>query len=113
MKLATLGSCPPISILIFDLGGEINTLEFNSRNDLRLLNQSKEFEIKQALKMIKKGIHEGNSSLIGQGATLSAKANQKILYKPYLQEFIEINAKYDGIGVSIAHSGTIISRYDV
>mgnify|MGYP000038915764 FL=1 len=108
MKLATLGSCPPISILIFDLGGEINTLEFNSRNDLRLLNQSKEFEIKQALKMIKKGIHEGNSSLIGQGATLSAKANQKILYKPYLQEFIEINAKYDGIGVSIAHSGTIL-----
>lgn len=108
INLDTLGMCPPISILIFDLGGEINTLEFNSRDDLILLNQSKEIEVKQALKMIKQGIEESNSSLIGQGATLSAKANQKILYKPYLEQFIEINAKYDGIGVNIAHSGTIL-----
>ncbi len=107
-NLEALGVCPPINMLIFDLGGEIDTVDFNLRIDLQKLNIEKEAQIKKALAFVKAGIKTGNPALIGQGATLSAKANQKILYKEYLDDLIRINNLYDGIGVNIAHSGTVL-----
>jgi uncharacterized protein involved in propanediol utilization len=44
---------------------------------------------------------------IGQAATMSAKVNQRLLPKPYLDTLIEIAEEYEAHGVCIAHSGTI------
>ncbi|CUH94018.1 hypothetical protein P22_0080 [Propionispora sp. 2/2-37] len=103
-----LGRPPHINIALFDTGGEIDTLEFNRRKDLHSLNSNKEEKIIEAVNQVVKGIASGNPELIGSGATLSALANQPILYKEYLEEVISVSKAYGAFGVNVAHSGTIV-----
>lgn len=104
----SLGNPPRIKILIFDIGGKVNTVAFNKRRDLVDLNQRKEAEVRRAVTLVKQGIEQGDARLIGQGATLSALANQAILYKPCLEKALEIAMNQGAVGVNIAHSGTVI-----
>lgn len=104
----SLGNPPKIIILVFDVGGEIDTLYFNRRNDLIRLNREKAGQVARALEMVMAGLKSGNSALIGQGATLSALANQKILYKPSLEKVITISNRFGALGVNAAHSGTVL-----
>lgn len=106
-----LGSPPEINIALFDTGGEIDTLEFNRRVDLRSLNRGKEEKIIEAVNLVVKGIRSGNPELIGKGVTLSALANQPILYKECLEEIISVSRKYGALGVNVAHSGTIVGIF--
>lgn len=103
-----LGNPPKILIALFDIGGGIDTLSFNRRKDLQTLNQKKEKQVLEALSLVRKGIDTDNIELIGQGATISSLANQKILYKPCLEMMIKIADECGAVGVNIAHSGTII-----
>lgn len=103
-----LGSPPPLLIAIFDTGGEVDTLYFNRRSDLAMLNAQKEPIVRQAVDMVIKGLATGDCSLIGQGATLSAVANQTILFKPDLPKIIEVSANFGAAGVTVAHSGTVL-----
>jgi len=103
-----LGSCPPMTVAIFDIGGEVDTLQFNRRGDLGLLNKAKESEVRRAAELVTKGIETGNCDLIGQGATISAMANQDILFKACLPVIIGISQRFGAVGVNTAHSGTVI-----
>ncbi|QJW48726.1 GHMP kinase [bacterium BFN5] len=103
-----LGNPPPITIAVFDAGGEVDTLYFNQRIDLKRLNDEKEPKVEQALHFVKQGILSGDAELIGRGATLSAIANQAILYKPCLETVINLAKQYGAIGVNAAHSGTVL-----
>lgn len=104
----TLGEPPNLFIAVFDAGGQVDTLSFNRRSDLALLNQCKEPEVREALQLVETGIKQQNIKLIGQGATISALANQAILNKPCLETVIRISSRYDGVGVNVAHSGTVL-----
>lgn len=104
----SLGDVPPMSIVIFDIGGQVDTQEFNSRQDLAALNQAKEPQIRQAVELVTQGLAEGDCNLIGQGATLSAMANQRILFKPCLPTVIDVALEFGAVGVNVAHSGTVI-----
>lgn len=103
-----LGEPPAISLAIFDVGGEVDTIDFNHRSDLVLLNQAKESQVLGALQMVEKGLRTGDCGLIGQGATLSALANQTILFKPALEGIMALSRSFGAIGVNTAHSGTMI-----
>ncbi|WP_425060754.1 L-threonine kinase [Sporomusa carbonis] len=103
-----LGAPPPINILVFDVGGQVDTLAFNRREDLARLNQAKEPQIANAVELVVKGLQTGDARLIGQGATLSAIANQPILYKPCLDMVINISRDFGAVGVCVAHSGTVL-----
>lgn len=103
-----LGEPPPITIAVFDTGGEVDTLYFNRRRDLMGLNAAKEKQVRQALDLVSKGLRTGAAELIGRGATLSAVANQPILYKPCLETVIRLAEDYAAVGVSAAHSGTVL-----
>ena len=102
------GMPPSIEIAIFDCGGEIDTVCFNQRSDLAALNQEKEPLVQQALQLVKEGMTRKNCKLIGQGATLSAVANQTILPKTCLHQVIDIAEQSGAIGVNVAHSGTVM-----
>ena len=102
-----LGKAPDMEILVIDLGGKVDTLEFN-RKDLTKINQEREKEVKEALKLVEKGIREKNPKLIAQGATMSAFSNQKILYKPALDRIWKISQDKGALGINIAHSGTVV-----
>jgi L-threonine kinase len=103
-----LGCPPPMSVAVFDVGGEVDTLQFNLRSDLACLNRAKEPQVRKAVDLVTRGIASGDCALIGQGATLSALANQSILTKPCLPTIIDIIGRYGAAGVNTAHSGTVI-----
>ncbi|MDR3349067.1 MAG: hypothetical protein LBO03_05620 [Acidaminococcales bacterium] len=106
-RLINLGAPPPIKLAIFDFGGEIDTIAFNKRNDLRALRLEKQEEFAQAYALVREGIADGNPVLVGKGATISALANQKILHKPYLEKMIVIGNNCGALGVNAAHSGAV------
>lgn len=103
-----LGVPPKISIAVFDAGGEIDTLSFNKREDLAMLNHAKAPQVRQALDFVIHGLKTGDAKLVGRGATLSALANQTILYKQHLETFINVSSRHGAVGVNVAHSGTVL-----
>ena len=104
----SLGEPPDITLAVLDAGGEVDTIDFNHRSDLAELNRNKEPEVLAALRLVEAGIQNRDSALLGAGATLSALANQRILFKPSLERIIEIAHSFGAVGVNAAHSGTVI-----
>lgn len=102
-----LGKAPDMEILVIDLGGKVDTLEFNKK-DLAEINRQREGEVKEALKLVEEGIREENPRLIAQGATISAFSNQRILYKPALDRIWKISQEAGALGINVAHSGTVV-----
>jgi L-threonine kinase len=86
----------------------VDTLAFNGRQDLASLNKAKERQIINAVELVAKGLETGDARLIGQGATMSAIANQSILYKACLDTVINISRDFGAVGVCAAHSGTVL-----
>jgi L-threonine kinase len=107
--IQSLGDAPPIDILVIDPGGSIDTLRFDSRRErcASIYIKNENF-ILEALSLVKEGIKKRDIHLVGKGATLSALRNQEILYKRELADIISISTSLGGIGVNVAHSGTVI-----
>jgi len=102
-----LGPPPDIEILVLVLEGSVDTLEFN-RNDYSHIYEQNEGEMRAAIELVRQGIKEGNPWLVGEGATLSAMCHQKILFKPQLEQVVELAREVNALGVNVAHSGTAI-----
>lgn len=106
--LEYIGPAPALELLIIDLGGQVDTREFNKRADLRTLNIENEQDIKRALELLKKGFHLKNNAYLGQAASLSALANQKILGKEPLPKIQKMAIQWGALGINVAHSGTVV-----
>ncbi len=111
----SLGDPPPLEVLIYDPGGGVDTVAFNARSDLARLNRAKEPEVREALALVRRGLdlartgrHRAAAEFIGAGATLSALAHQRILYKPRLEEVVRLARQAGAVGVTVAHSGTVM-----
>lgn len=103
-----IGHAPDMQILIYDCGGEIDTMAFNSRNDLPELQKKNEADIIKAMELFKEGMKKKSLNLIGEASTISAFANQTILYKKELNGFYEAGMHAGGKGIICAHSGTVL-----
>ncbi|WP_170270053.1 GHMP kinase [Heliorestis acidaminivorans] len=99
---------PAIDLLIYDMGGEVDTVIFNSQEELIELNIAKVGQVQQAFDLLVSGLQSGERKKIGQGATISALANQNILPKVNLEIIAEETTALGALGVAIAHSGTTL-----
>ncbi len=72
-----ISGIPPLQIAVFDTGGTVDTLRFHARTDLERLNRENEPLIREALAMLSRA----DAVSVGKAASLSAMANQAILYK--------------------------------
>ncbi|GAB6100491.1 GHMP kinase [Halanaerocella petrolearia] len=107
--LANLGQIETLPILVFDLGGEIDTIKFNARENLTKLKLEKEKKVRKAYQLISRGIKTEDMNLVGQGTTISSLANQSILHKAQLESLIKLaKQEEEMLGVNIAHSGTLV-----
>jgi len=106
--LERIGQPLLLDVLVIDPGGCVDTLEFNQRKDLIRLRLENQKEIAQALELVKRGIRGKNIKLVGEGATLSALCNQKILFKKELEKVISTSYKMGAVGVNVAHSGVVL-----
>ena len=103
----TIGSPPPMRVVVLDFGGDVDTLAFNGVNrDSALERLQPEFE--EALHLVAQGIREGSAEDVGAGATRSAITNQQLLYKPQLDAVLRLAEDVGAVGVNAAHSGTVL-----
>ena len=86
--LSKIHTLPEYNIVVFDFGGKIETIDFKRRSNLNLTELPQEIDINMA--------------------TTSALANQSILYKPELEDIINLAKSMGTLGISIAHTGTVI-----
>ena len=103
-----IGIPPEMDILIVDLGGRVNTLEFDIRRDEILKKFNNALELREAYELVKEGIRKKDIHMIGKGATMSAEFNQKILHKRELMYLIKIANELGACGINTAHSGTVV-----
>ena len=90
-----------------DFGGTVDTLEFNAI-DRSALWHAIQSEVEEAIGLVREGICEQDPWIVGRGASISALASQKVMYKPKLSEVIEFAETANAAGVNVGHSGTIM-----
>lgn len=102
-----LGHIPPLAVLVFNFGKDINTISYNnsSHSQIDLTNEN---IIKQAFELFIEGVSCGDINKIGEASTMSALANQNSLFKPELNEIIRFADDVNAAGVCVAHSGSLI-----
>ena len=101
-----LGNISENKIIVIDARGIVDTIEFNKKDNYKLLSENEE-QINKTLAKLRGGFTCNNINIIGECSTESAILNQKILYKDYLDKSIELAFKYGASGINIAHSGTV------
>ncbi|WCN38296.1 kinase [Aneurinibacillus uraniidurans] len=103
--IASLGQLPPLRIIGADRGGRIDTVSFNRQAQPYTVQEEKEYE--KLLVMLQEACRSGDSELIGYVATKSADLHQKRLSHPDFERMKEMCREIGGLGVTIAHSGTL------
>ena len=103
----SLGPPPPMEIVALDLGGTVDTVQFNMVDRFQRW-QNVDEQTTEALRLLRLGITNQDPVLVGQGASISADASQAVLAKPRLGEVKEFAESVGAVGVNVGHSGTII-----
>ncbi|OWZ82966.1 hypothetical protein [Natranaerobius trueperi] len=103
-----LGNCPSGNIAVIDLGGFIDTKEFNENRKSKQLNQLKEPMLSNAYRTFLKGIQTKDLSLMANASTISARLHQQTIYKEEIDFILESFNKAKALGVVRAHSGTVV-----
>ena len=103
----SLGPPPPMEIVALDLGGTVDTVQFNMVDRFQRW-QSVDEQTGEALRLLRRGIEEQDPELVGRGASISAAASQTVLAKPRLAEVKEFAESVGAVGVNVGHSGTIM-----
>ena len=106
--LYPMATPPAMQVQIFDCGGQVNTIDFNGRPDLKELNRAKEPMIQKALEELEEALKIEDKKKLAKASTLSAIAHQQILKKPHLEEIIASLSQWGALGLTVAHSGTVI-----
>ena len=101
------GTAPPLSVILLDPGGEVDTLAFNQRDIGAALSRLESIH-KEAFSLLQIGLRERDWEAVGKAASLSAIAHQGILFSPLLETAVRLCNQIDALGVCRAHSGTIL-----
>jgi L-threonine kinase len=96
-----------MNVLVVDCGGEIDTIAFDRQKARGIYRQNQPY-LKDALAMLKRGLHDGDPILVAEAATRSAQLNQQIHIKPQFEELLATTRELGALGVNCAHSGTVL-----
>ncbi len=102
-----LGATPPMLVAVLEFDGVVDTVDYNARLDLAGL-RSLEPDHTSALELLREGLRRGRIDLVGQAATTSALANQRLLPKPQLEDVVALACDCRALGICAAHSGTAL-----
>jgi L-threonine kinase len=103
--IESFGELPPFILVGMDMGGEVNTVEFNQFPKGYLPTEQRQFL--RAYQLVREGIRKKDLSFIFKAATMSARMNQRILPKPFFKEVEAVAQAFNG-GIVAAHSGTVL-----
>lgn len=100
------GSLPELCIVGFDTAENNEIVDTLTLNKPDYTNEEKT-TFQMMKKLVNHAIQNEDSSLLGCAATASAKINQKYSPKPNFEELLHITEKNKGVGIQVAHSGTV------
>ena len=102
------GDAFEVNFLIYDYGGQVDSISFNKADDLKEKNIAKKEIIEEAYFLLREAFKEKDIKKLGQAASMSSLANQSILHKKKLEEILDKSLEEGAYGINIAHSGTLI-----
>ena len=102
-KIERIGPYLPIELLLLEGKEMVDTLEFRKDKDYLDLvpNLDEQYE------KLKEAVKDKDIKSLGEVCTESAFANQKLLYKPYLEELFNMAMDYNSPGIITGHSGSV------
>lgn len=103
---AWLGTLPPLTIVGLDEGGTVDTIAFNGLP--KPFTARDKVEYRYLLDQLATAVATGDLVTVGRVATRSAVLNQKLRHKRTLRKLIRACRRIGGLGVVVAHSGTVI-----
>lgn len=101
-----LGRFPPMVVLAFDEGGQVDTIGFN--RGLARRPAAVVAEYRDLLAQIEAAASRGDLALAGQVATRSTELNAAQVARPKLPALRRLNGDIGGLGIACAHSGTML-----
>jgi len=101
-----LGPVPPLTIVGIDEGGQVDTVAFNASRPVIAPAHRREYHT--LLDELGTALADGDLATIGRIATRSAVLNQERCYKSNLDRINEICRDVGGLGIVVAHSGTMV-----
>lgn len=104
-----LGSSVPALFLAIDFGGSLDTKGFNANPGLASHYRRNEIEIERAYRLAREGIEQMDLEKLAIASTISARCNQEMNPKPFFEPFLEWIQQNGGLGVVVAHSGTLLA----
>ncbi len=102
-----IGPPPPMRVLVLDVGGAVDSVAFNAAGSPRWDSQAVG-RWAEAFELVRLGIRTGDVEAVGRGATLSARLHQAVLPKPHLPDLARLVRGWGGVGINVAHSGTVM-----
>jgi len=101
-----LGPAPPLTIVGIDEGGQVDTVRFNAARPVITAAERREYRV--LLDRLGTALAGGDLTEVGQVCTRSAVLNQPRCHKRSLERAMEISRDVRALGVTVAHSGTIV-----
>jgi uncharacterized protein involved in propanediol utilization len=101
-----LGPVPPLTIVGVDEGGQVDTVDFNASRPVIAPAHRREYHV--LLDELEAALATGDVTGVGRVATRSAELNQERCHKRHLDRMSEISRDVGGLGVVVAHSGTMV-----
>ncbi|MFL6122872.1 kinase [Actinophytocola sp.] len=101
-----LAAPPPLTIVGVDEGGQVDTVSFNATRTPITTGERREYA--RLLDLLAVALACGDLATVGRVATRSAELNQARCPKRYLDRLRELCRQVGGLGVVVAHSGTVL-----
>lgn len=101
------GPAPPLTVVVIDPGGEVDTLAFNRVDRCEVLRRLA-LQHREAFSLLRQGLERGDWAAVGEAATLSTRLHQSILPSPLLESVLALAEEVRALGVCRAHSGTLL-----
>lgn len=103
---ARLGSLPSMAVVGIDEGGAVDTVAFNAIP--KPCTEADKHRYARLLERVTDAIARGDLAEVGRVATACARMNQILRRKRALEPMVRICEEVGGLGVAVAHSGTML-----
>lgn len=107
-KIEDIGKLSDLDVIILEPDETVET------SDMRKISSYEDYKsknintYKEIFKNLKDSIEKNDMKKMGETAIKSAFLNQKLLYKPHLEDIVEASLLSGAFGVNIAHSGSVL-----
>lgn len=106
--IQTVGNIKNCKVLILEPPQKVDTLSIRKRKDYKIIKDKNKPSYRSLLCRMNKNGENIELNRLGSLATESALLNEELLPKSKLIEILEITKKLGGIGINIAHSGSVV-----